>query len=68
MQIVHPPRKDSQHQVEDKERADDDEGDEVEPVPEGAQGIVGLKNKPQFQKSISIKIRIRPPTQTLLIW
>lgn len=41
---MRPPRKDSQHQVEDKEGANDDEGDEVEPVPEGAQGIVGLKH------------------------
>lgn len=42
---VNPPREDSQHQVEDKERSDDDEGDEVEPVPVGAQGIVGLKHQ-----------------------
>lgn len=39
------PRQDSQHQVQDKERADDDERDEVEPVPVGAQGIVGLKHQ-----------------------
>lgn len=37
------PRQDSQHQVEDKEGANDDERDEVHPVPCGTQGVVGLE-------------------------
>lgn len=45
---VNLPRKDSQHQVQDEERADDYERDEVEPVPVRAQGIVGLKRQNKF--------------------
>ena len=40
---VNPPREDSQHQVQHEEGPDDDEGDEVEAVPRGPQGIVGLE-------------------------
>lgn len=40
-----PPRQDAQHQVEHKEGADDDERDEVDPVPHGTQGVVSLKKK-----------------------
>lgn len=54
---MNPPGEDSQHQVQDEERADDDERDEVEPVPVGAQGIVGLKH----QTSKSARSRLMPP-------
>ena len=40
--FVNIPRQNSQNQVKDKEGADDYERDEVEPVPGGAQSIVGL--------------------------
>lgn len=39
----HSPRQDTQHQVQHKERANNDERNEVNPVPCGTQGIVGLK-------------------------
>lgn len=42
------PWKDPQHQVQDEERADDNEGDEVEPVPVWAQSIVGLQHWNKF--------------------
>lgn len=41
---VNLPREDSQYQVQDKKRTNDDQGDEVEPVPAGAQGVVSLKH------------------------
>lgn len=41
-EVLHLPRQDSQNQVEHKEGAYDDEGDEVHPVPGGPQCIIGL--------------------------
>lgn len=38
------PRQDTQHQVQDKERANNDERNKVHPVPHGTQGIIGLKH------------------------
>lgn len=47
-----PPRQDTQHQVEHKEGADDDERDEVDPVPHGTQGVVGLEKKTTRRSSV----------------
>lgn len=44
------PRENSQHQVQDEKRADDDERDEVDPVPVGAQGIVSLRHQKEKNK------------------
>lgn len=39
------PRKHTQHQVEHEKGANDDEGDEVQPVPRVASRIIGLGKK-----------------------
>ncbi|TNN89254.1 hypothetical protein EYF80_000542 [Liparis tanakae] len=48
---AHMPTEDSQHKIQDKERADDDERDEVEPVPVGAQGIEEEEEEMEAQRS-----------------
>lgn len=51
------PREDSQHQVQDKEGTDDDERDEVEPVPTGTQGIVGLRRENKSEHKMGFRFR-----------
>lgn len=45
------PRQDAQHQVEHEEGADDDERNEVDPIPRGTQGVVGLGINKKTQRS-----------------
>jgi len=58
MFIADSPREDTEHQVEHEEGSDDDEGDEVEPVPGVSCYIVGLDTQSHTDKSMNEKLSL----------